>query len=449
MGGRPKVRRSQTFGTITRTPAGTYKAYYRRYGKYHTAGHLHATVKLAEAWLRDEKRLIDRDEWTPPAGRRAALEAAEAVDAITFGNYARQWIEARQVRGRPLKDGTKQLYRSYLAQHLAGMDGRPIASITRDEWNEWYATLLPGHERGRANVYSFARAILSSAVDAAILSDHPLRIRGAGQYNGGGPTYELFTAAQVEELAGHMKPQHRLAVLLAAWCGLRFGEVSALQRRDISLPGPRQGVVHVRRAAVTIDRQRRLDTTKTPGSVRDVPVPAFLIPEIRDHVKRFAQPGAHGLLFPGNDGQLITPGQLIGTKSCTRHRASSGAVVKARRATGYYLAAEKVGRPDLSFHKLRHFYGTELSTSGATMRETMAAMGHTTTSAAMRYQHASHARLAELGAILDGVHHATAEPSHDGPSAESTPEALRSQIAELQAQLLALSGDHDTKETAR
>jgi hypothetical protein len=43
----------------------------------------------AEHWLASERRLIDRDEWTPPLLRTAQLRA----QSETLGEYATQWIE--------------------------------------------------------------------------------------------------------------------------------------------------------------------------------------------------------------------------------------------------------------------------------------------------------------------------------------------------------------------
>ena len=52
-----------------------------------------------------------------------------------------------------------------------------------------------------------------------------------------------------------MPERHRLAILLMAWCALRFGEVSELRRRDLVLSGdnPR---IKVRRAVVLVGGQR-------------------------------------------------------------------------------------------------------------------------------------------------------------------------------------------------
>jgi len=42
----------------------------------------------------------------------------------------------------------------------------------------------------------------------------------------------------------------------------------------------------------------------------------------------------------------------------------------------------------MPLHALRHYAGTKYARAGATVKETMARLGHSTSEAAMRYQHA-------------------------------------------------------------
>ncbi len=52
-------------------------------------------------------------------------------------------------------------------------------------------------------------------------------------------------------------------------------------------------------------------------------------------------------------------------------------------------ARNEVGRPDLRFHDLRHTGAVMAARAGATLAELQARLGHSTATAAMRYQHAS------------------------------------------------------------
>jgi hypothetical protein len=58
----------------------------------------------------------------------------------------------------------------------------------------------------------------------------------------------------------------------------------------------------------------------------------------------------------------------------------------------YCPARKKAGREDLRFHDLRHTGAVLAASTGATLAELMARLGHSTPAAAMRYQHAAHDR---------------------------------------------------------
>jgi len=54
-----------------------------------------------------------------------------------------------------------------------------------------------------------------------------------------------------------MPQRYRLMVLLASWCGLRFGELAELRRKDVDV---KNGVLHVRRGVVRVTGGRVIDT---------------------------------------------------------------------------------------------------------------------------------------------------------------------------------------------
>ena len=55
----------------------------------------------------------------------------------------------------------------------------------------------------------------------------------------------------------------------------------------------------------------------------------------------------------------------------------------------WHKAREAVELPDLHFHDLRHTGGTLSAATGATLKELMARLGHSSVRAAMIYQHAT------------------------------------------------------------
>ena len=121
-------------------------------------------------------------------------------------------------------------------------------------------------------------------------------------------------------------------------------------------------------------------TPKSDAGVRDVAIPPHLLPMITEHLSHNITGGRDGLLFPARDG--------------TSHLAPS-TLYKV-----FYPAREKAGRPDLRFHDLRHTGAVLAASTGATLAELMARLGHSTAGAAMRYQHAAQDRDQVIAAAL-------------------------------------------------
>lgn len=236
----------------------------------------------------------------------------------------------------------------------------------------------------RAHAYQLLRAICTTAVEKKILPTNPCGIAGAGRV----ARAKRIRPAELDELAAiaaNMPDRLRLAVLLGAWCALRYGEIAELRRRDVDL---RRGVISVSRGVTwpsvraedgKLRSEPTVSTPKSAAGVRDVHVPPHLLPELRHHLETYAEPGRDGMLFPSPSGRHLHP-----------------------RAFGwqYHQARTKAGRPDLRFHDLRHTGAVLAAQTGATLAELMNRLGHSTPGAAMRYQHAARDRDAAIAAAL-------------------------------------------------
>ena len=215
-----------------------------------------------------------------------------------------------------------------------------------------------------ALAYGLLRSILGTAVQDGLLAANPCHIRGAGAAR---RVHEVKprTVPELATLVNAMPDRYRLLVLLAAWCGLRFGELAELRRRDVDLTNR---VLHVRRGVILVDGQVIVGPPKTTAGVRDVAVPPHLLPELREHVNSRITGGRDGLLFLAADG-------LSHLAPSTLYRV-------------FYPARER-GRPDLRWHDLRHTGAVLAAQSGATLADLMHRLGHSTPAAAMRYEHAA------------------------------------------------------------
>jgi hypothetical protein len=124
------------------------------------------------------------------------------------------------------------------------------------------------------------------------------------------------------------------------------------------------------------------ETPKSRAGRRTVRFPAELAPELRRHLEQFAAAGERGLVFVGPQGAPL-------------RRSNFRPIWNA--------ACNQAGVPGLHFHDLRHVGGTMAAATGASLKELMARLGHSSTRAAMMYQHATQDRDEAIAKALGGL----------------------------------------------
>ncbi|GAB2604550.1 site-specific integrase [Pseudactinotalea suaedae] len=359
-------------------------------GVFDTLGDARAALDIAKG----ERA---RGTFVPPAQIRAEQRAARIkaeADALTLGQWAEQWLEA--LAANPDRSPSTVLsYRSVLRTHvLPELGSTRLVDLTPQQVAAHLAALraMPSkrHPGARANgVAPNAARVLRSCLNAAVrrpdiglasftFPEAPSQTQVRPEEDDG----DVATPEQVAAMAAAMPEHLRAAVLLAAWCALRLGEVLGLERRDLELlDDPARAVLHVRRQWNT--KAGRLTDPKR-GSKRSVAIPASLLPILSDHIETHAAPGRDGPLFtlPTRRGRRISQTAF----------------------DRYWRDARKAAsRESFRFHSLRHTGLTEYARQGATLADLLERGGHTDVSVALKYQHASAQRDRELTARLDDV----------------------------------------------
>ena len=115
---------------------------------------------------------------------------------------------------------------------------------------------------------------------------------------------EPATLNELDVMTEAMPPRYRLMLLLAAWCAMRFGELTELRRKDIDVVN---GVVRIRRAVVRVRGEFIVGTPKTDAGTRDVAIPPHLMPTVRQHLADHVERGRDALLFPAKQGEHMAP----------------------------------------------------------------------------------------------------------------------------------------------
>ena len=291
---------------------------------------------------------------------------------MTVREFAEAWLGHRD-----LEDRTREHYAPLLRDHVFPTFGTlPVPAVTPAAVRTWHAALSKRTgPTARAHAYALLRTVMNTAVADDLIAANPCRVRGAGQTRRVKKIVPA-TLAELDALTKAMPSKYQLLVLLAAWCGLRFGELAELRRSDIDVTN---GVIHVRRGVVRTSAGRKVKDPKSDAGKRTVALPPHLLPVVKAHLREHAAMGRDGLLFPATHGEQLAPSTLYRV---------------------FYPARAKAGREDLRFHDLRHTGAVLAASTGATLAELMARLGHSTPGAALRYQHAAQDRDRVIAAAL-------------------------------------------------
>lgn len=363
-----RKRSRRSWGKIRVLPSGRYQASYVGKDLARHVARTTFTAKMdAEYWLGDERRLIERGEWTPPAQR----EAESRARIITLDEYAETWIEQR-----PLKPRTRKMYKDMMRLHISDTLGAVgIGALTGQAVRAWYAKLDSKRARSNSHAYALLHAICGTAVKDGLLQANPCHIeRAMNPPRKREPV--ILSVAELAAVADKIRPARLKAlVLLSAWCGLRWGEVSELRRKDFDDDCE---VVFVGRAVTHRSGECNVDIPKS-GKPRAVVIPPHIRDEIRHHLDTHTGSGPEALLFPAERGGCHLNDRVF------------------RKYLDPALAA--VGREDARVHDMRHFAGTQVARVG-NLVETMHRLGHSTVKASLLYQQVVSGRDAEIAAAL-------------------------------------------------
>lgn len=374
----------RAFGGIRRLPSKHWQASYTGPdGRRHLAHSTYLVKADAEHWLREEELLIDQGTWTPPS-RRLPIDL---VTPMTLGEYAAANIRRRATRSRkPLRPSTVDNYTKLLnLAILPGLGHLPLVDITPLHITRWHDGLPERTPMQNGNAYALLRSILADAEDEDLIDRNPARVKGGGK-PAPKRTGQALTIGELTVYAYHVRAAHLLPLLVAAWCGLRSGEVRGLRRCDVSTDGTR---IHVAQTVTRIgkapNRRWHIGPPKTAAGVRTVAVPPHLTDALADYVATWdtRHKDATGFLWPAGDGSSPL----------------NDSVLREAHKAG----AEAIGRPDLTLHDLRRTGATLAAQAGATVKEVMRMLGHTQPGVAMLYQVADDQRDVDRAARMSAL----------------------------------------------
>lgn len=357
----------KSWGAIRKLPSGRFQAsYIGPDARRHNAPDTFKTKTQAGVWLASKRTGIQEGTWL------ADDAPASVIGSTNFKEYALQHIMLQtNSKGELLRESTKALYRRTLSTNLKSFLEVDLESITKAQVDEWYAKMVStGKKTAASKAYKLLSAVLKRAAESGKIEKNPCGIRGA-QSATTGKTVDTPSADEVAAIANAISSEYKNLVLIAAYGGFRYGEITELRRKDV-FPLEKNGQVsyefRVSRAVTLVDGKFVIDKPKSEKSTRKVPLSPALTSLINDHLFSSVPDDAEALLFPAKSGGHLPHYVFI-------------------KAWNRALKSAAILREGLTPHSLRHFAGTHYHLAGATLPELMDWLGDSSIAAVQRYLH--------------------------------------------------------------
>lgn len=264
-----------------------------------------------------------------------------AAGKATIRDLGQAWLE-RQADWKPsYRYSMESTWHTHI---LPRWGDYQVSKITRADVQHWVADL----DRSRS-VASRCVTILSSILDDAVADRliHSNRATNIALPKSEQKPRVYLDHQQVDDFS-EAAGEKGLIIRVLAYTGLRWGELAGLHGPDLDTVGRR---LSVNRNAVQVGSRIIVGTPKS-HELRTVPIPGFLVPELKPL-------RSSGIVFPAKDG--------------TYARAPRASATKRSWFRTAMLEAEI---PELTPHDLRHTAASLAVQSGAHVKAVQRMLGH-------------------------------------------------------------------------
>jgi integrase len=315
------------------------------------------TRKEAERYERAQHQALDSGLWVDPRSGK-----------VTLGAWATEW-QRTVVHLRP---ATCRIYDANLRNHvLPDLGEVELGKLTPSMLRAWLSGLMtkvgrhgkPLAKGSVAQAYRTLNRVLVAAVDNELLGRNPLS--GIKPPRPDNDPMRFLSHEEVGALAAAMDPRYRALVLVAAYTGLRAGELMALRRSRIDLL---HRTITVVEQVQSMAGRHIVSAPKTAAGRRSVAVPRLVVNALEEHLASYAESGVDGLLFPAPEGGFLRLENF-------RRRVWRPATLAA-------------GVAPLRLHDLRHTCASLAIAAGADVKVLQRMLGHASAALTLdRYGH--------------------------------------------------------------
>jgi integrase len=218
---------------------------------------------------------------------------------VSFAEWATRWQETTT----NLRPNTRALH-GYLLRRflLPAFADTALADLDLMAVRSWLADLEGAAVSPNtvAKAYRLLARIMDTAVEAGLIVRNPCSVKGAATEHAA--EMRVATVAQVAALAQAIHPRFRALVLVAAYAGLRWGELVGLRAKRVDLLHQR---ITVAEQVTEIDGHFTWGPPKTEAGRRTVTLPVVAAAALAEHLATYSQHGPDGLVFTSTEGGLL------------------------------------------------------------------------------------------------------------------------------------------------
>lgn len=319
---------------------------------------------MAERELQQVRFSIENGTWT-------ADNTPQAGDldpnTVTLRELASYWRDQRTTNtGQPLSPTTLDEYARLINNTLTPFADKPIRTITTQQIERWRSPEMKRAPNQTTKAYKHLKTLLTWAHKRKWIAENPCTIERGTSYKSSEPPTP--TAQQVAIMLDSATEPFDTILAIAAWGGLRKGEILELRRKDVervTQDGTNLIALNIRRAVIWDGGNAIVKAPKTSKSTRRVLLPNTASALVESHLRSVSL-DPEALLFSDKPGFNEHWGEYKLKPYWAKVCAQAG--FKGR------------------FHSLRSFAMTQYAVTGATLQDLMDRAGHSNVNTAMRYQ---------------------------------------------------------------
>lgn len=402
-----------------------------------------------------DRQILETTTWTPDPSKterqnkkaldRFVIEFEDKIksgkyldgEKIAFGDFAEKWLQEYVVNRMSLK--THANYKDLLQRHIIPEIGYyKLSKVQPATLNTFYNKLLKERKDGKPggyatktikNVHEIISSVYTTAIEWNVVMDNPctrikppkqqeeqpgikffnleqsqafinylnagykITVQAHDRVDDTGKQYRVGTYTEHKELPTQLK----LFFNLALFCGMRRGELIALEWSDIDFI---DNTISITKSTVQVNGKPHTKTPKTQSSIRTVSVPASIINLSKEYRKEQLQyqlsigtkwEGSNYIFIQWNGRQMHPDSPYSAFK-------------KTIKRYNEEITDVSMKLPDIPLHGLRHTSATLLISQNTDIRTVAARLGHSRTSTTTDiYAHSLQRTDQEAADTLEGL----------------------------------------------